>query len=622
MNGSTQPAVDVDEMSDDEAGKGQVNEVVMEILNVDESEDNNARRVKCVRSLLMQLGCQVGDLTFAVDLPSDIADREASGRRGTNLRWSEATHSATVEAVMGRTDAARKVAEGGGRVKSGMIDGAAMIWEILEADDSAMTCIFYDADMAELVSDTAKQHTPAEMTAGNSEKQENLEEEEEMGVATGRARRQGGRPMCIVMRELGRKFMRARPAERKQQMKEWGERLQMMLVASGLKAELDVERPPEPTSVSPEMPNAVDAVSIMLRIQHVDQGDQLYIKANGKMHDVKEDSGREYGVYVMLEINGKEKLLQINGGANPRVVIMGIHQCVGGLKSKHDAMKACAYSLEVKRPKMSAALRPIYNACMVICRGGYEIEGEDPNDAVCPGMVKYALNKFGPGYNRFAGCQMGKGCNFGGNPFTSCHEALTNSDGLGIPVPILTMLEEKWYAANRPAPRQTEAEEATAFGSAAARRQMTKRTAKETPPDTRREQGRCGVCGLGFCTKHAAEEAITGMETVEEEEGNEDSAAAAPDTGPGKGDESERAVLEEEDGEERGADTVTAPGMTARANASGNDTEWPTLGGKGGGGKGKGAGGKGGDIGQRTTRRGRDNDGAAPGSPPKQGKKV
>ena len=135
--------------------------------------------------------------------------------------------------------------------------------------------------------------------------------------------------MCVVVRELGRKFMRARPAERKQQMKEWSERLQMMLVATGLKAEVDVERPPEPTSVSPEMPNAVDAVSIMLRIQHVDQGDQLYIKANGKMHDVKEDSGRENGVYVMLEINGKEKLLQINGGANPRVVIMGVHQCIG-----------------------------------------------------------------------------------------------------------------------------------------------------------------------------------------------------------------------------------------------------------------------------------------------------
>ena len=154
---------------------------------------------------------------------------------------------------------------------------------------------------------------------------------------------------------------------------------------------------------------------------------------------------------------------------------------------------------------------------------------------------------------------------------------------------------------------------------------MTKRTAQETPPDRRREQGRCGVCGLGFCTKHTAEEENAGMV---------DSAGAyipaqepmeAAEPGEETGEEAEEveaaAEMEEEDGEERGAHTVTAPGMTARANASGNATEWPPLGGKGGGGKGKGAGGKGGDIGQRTTRRGRDNDGAAPGSPPKQGKK-
>jgi hypothetical protein len=403
----------------EEAARNVASELAVELVSVVDEEDSNRTRAKFMRVLMLALNIDPEKLEWSPEMDSEVPCRAAHDRQASMMRWAPGAHAQIVAAMLGETaGAAERMTKGGARVLGGEVlaTGVAARWTFGAEEDGGTehVIVVYDASMAAEVEDFMAAAVAACGMAGAADMAEEEEEEEE--IASGTARRQGGRPCCFVQRALGKTVLRMRTdAEVRRELEAWAAAYVDVLRKNGYQAEADAEKHHELGGVTPEMQGAVDAALLHFRIMNVEAGEVLLLESTER--EVKGE--KVCGVWVHPVIDGKEVTLRMDGGPHQKVVAMGMHACTGGLRSTHPAARACHRRLETNRPRFTAEGVRMYERCMTATIDRHDISIME----VCPQMVKHTLKKWGPGWSTFLACPRGHGCDKGGDALESCRRA-------------------------------------------------------------------------------------------------------------------------------------------------------------------------------------------------------
>ena len=210
----------------EEGTRNVASELAVELVSAVDEEDSNRIRARLVRMLMLALNIDPEKLEWSPEAESEVPCRAADDRQVSLMRWAPGAHAQIVAAMLGDTaGAAERMENGGARVVSGEVlaTGVAARWTFgaEESGGKEQVIVMYDAGMAAEVE--AFMVAAVAACGMTGVKAQATEEEEEEEIASGTARRQGGRPSCFVQRALGKKVPRMKTDEEvRKELEAWG----------------------------------------------------------------------------------------------------------------------------------------------------------------------------------------------------------------------------------------------------------------------------------------------------------------------------------------------------------------------------------------------------------------